>query len=405
MNASRNSPLIGQAAFTRMAVAGTNLTPLGQELLKRAAANPDDAHTLLDLSTVLLLTGNRELSLQMQAQALQIQQLYRLPMHQQRPALRLLALMTPGDMMANTPLEFLLEKSDVELTLLYIGQNLPLPEALPEHDVLFVAIGESERNLDTLRRLQDVLADWPHPIVNRPENIARLARDDVWNALHDAPGVLIPQTFRVSRADLEEIARTRQSLSGLLGDTDFPLIARPVDSHAGKGLVKLSVINELEDYLPTLPDAQEFFLSPYVDYRQDDGLFRKYRIALIGGQPYLAHLAISGHWIVHYVNAEMANNAERRAEEAYAMSHFDSGFARRHRAALAAIHQRMGLDYLGLDCSETADGKLLIFEVDTSMVVHAMDSPEVFPYKQPQMRKLFAAFRQLLLDRAQPGGN
>jgi hypothetical protein len=34
-----------------------------------------------------------------------------------------------------------------------------------------------------------------------------------------------------------------------------------------------------------------------------------------------------------------------------------------------------------------------------------MDSPEVFPYKQPQMRKLFAAFRQLLLDRAQPGGN
>jgi len=30
------------------------------------------------------------------------------------------------------------------------------------------------------------------------------------------------------------------------------------------------------------------------------------------------------------------------------------------------------------------------------MIVHAMDSPELFPYKPPQMRKVFTAFLALL---------
>jgi hypothetical protein len=35
---------------------------------------------------------------------------------------------------------------------------------------------------------------------------------------------------------------------------------------------------------------------------------------------------------------------------------------------------------------------LLIFEADNTAIVHDMDSPDVFPYKVPQMRKVFEAF-------------
>ena len=35
-------------------------------------------------------------------------------------------------------------------------------------------------------------------------------------------------------------------------------------------------------------------------------------------------------------------------------------------------------------------------EADIAMIVHAMDSVEVYPYKAPQMRKVFAAFRDML---------
>jgi hypothetical protein len=38
----------------------------------------------------------------------------------------------------------------------------------------------------------------------------------------------------------------------------------------------------------------------------------------------------------------------------------------------------------------------LIFEADNTAVVHNMDSPAVFPYKAPQMRKIFGAFAAML---------
>jgi hypothetical protein len=96
----------------------------------------------------------------------------------------------------------------------------------------------------------------------------------------------------------------------------------------------------------------------------------------------------------------MTESAVKREEEARFMAGFDEGFAARHAAALAAIAERVGLDYVAIDCGETPDGRLLVFEVDVAMIVHAMDPPALFPYKAPQMRKVFAAFRAMLGTRA-----
>jgi hypothetical protein len=103
---------------------------------------------------------------------------------------------------------------------------------------------------------------------------------------------------------------------------------------------------------------------------------------------------------VHYMSAGMAESAAKRAEEERFFAGFDDDFARRHHDALLSIAQRMGLEYAGIDCAETSDGELLIFEVDSGMTVHAMDPVDIFPYKQPQMRKVFRAFRQMLIDAA-----
>jgi hypothetical protein len=45
----------------------------------------------------------------------------------------------------------------------------------------------------------------------------------------------------------------------------------------------------------------------------------------------------------------------------------------------------------------------LIFEADNTAVVHNMDSPEVFPYKPPQMHAIFQAFAAMLYRRARDG--
>jgi len=82
------------------------------------------------------------------------------------------------------------------------------------------------------------------------------------------------------------------------------------------------------------------------------------------------------------------------------MRTFDFGFARRHGTALAGMAGRIGLDYFTVDCAENKRGDLLIFEADNTAVVHDMDSPELYPYKPPQMRKVFEAFAAMLADRA-----
>ena len=111
-------------------------------------------------------------------------------------------------------------------------------------------------------------------------------------------------------------------------------------------------------------------------------------------------MAISDSWVVHYMSAGMLQNPAKRAEEARFFETFDDEFARRHHHALNSIAQRLELEYVGIDCGETPSGDLLIFEVDSGMTVHAMDPVDIFPYKQPQMRKVFRAFRQMLMDRA-----
>src|SRR5258708_8565783 len=106
-------------------------------------------------------------------------------------------------------------------------------------------------------------------------------------------------------------------------------------------------------------------------------------------------MGISTEWMVHYPYAEMVAHAERRDEEARFMASFDSGFAARHGAALRTIAELTGLDYVGFDCAETADGRLLVFEIATAMIVHDMDDPNPFPYKIPQLPPLFAASHHL----------
>jgi hypothetical protein len=96
----------------------------------------------------------------------------------------------------------------------------------------------------------------------------------------------------------------------------------------------------------------------------------------------------------------MAASADKRLEEQTFMQTFDNGFARRHATALAGMADRIGLDYFTVDCAETKNGSLLIFEVDNTAIIHSMDPPDIFPYKAPQMRKVFDAFAAMLDRRA-----
>lgn len=386
---------IGIARLSKMMFDGQDLTPLWRDLIGKYIYQHDDAASLMDLATVEQLFGNLEDGLARQAEALEQCRVYRSPVAGPAPRLKLLAFAAPGDLGTNTPLEFLLEGSDVALSTVYIVPGLPLPEQIPEHDVAFVAVGESDANLPILAEIERLVARWKHPVLNRPDRILQLSRERLFALLDGAPGIVMPMTLRLDRTSLERLGAGTVALADLLPDGEFPLIARPVGSHAGNGLMKLDGAAAMTAYLAARRET-EFYVSRFVDYRGEDGLFRKYRVVFIDGKPYACHMAIADQWMIYYLNADMKGSATKRAEEERFMAEFDTGFARRHAAALAALAERVGLDYFGIDCAETNDGGLLLFEADIAMIVHAMDSPSIFPYKPPQMRKVFAAFCALL---------
>jgi hypothetical protein len=388
----------GLSDYARRVFAGADLQSLWQSLMARATQRPADVGAMLDLSTLLQLTGQREQGLSLQADALLRQRHYRRRFGDgQGP--RLLALVAAGDMMASTPVDFLLAGWNGELDLFFLKPGDPPLDPIPDHDVAFLAVGESEANAPILAQLAGLAARWPRPMLNAPQAVRGLSRDQVTLKLAGAPGLIAPPTRRVAMRDLADLARGTLALEDLLPGAAFPILARPVDSHAGVNLEKLDQAEDASGYL-SRQSAGDYYVTPFVDYAGPDGLFRKLRVALVDGRPFIVHMAVSERWMVHYLNAGMHLDPAKRAEEAAMMEGFDQGFAVRHAGAFARLHEAFGLDYFAVDCAEDAQGRLLVFEADTAMIVHDMDPPDLYPYKAPAMKKLFAAFQDMVGARA-----
>ena len=391
---------MGVARLTRMQVSGIDLRPLWQTLITKLIDGTVEAGEGLDLSLIVQLLGDKQVGLAIQDSILASHQLFRLPCARATPRLRVLALAAATDMGSNTPVEFLLESSGIELVTLYVIPGVELPVPLPDHDVAIVIASDSDDCRDALGRIDQFAARWPRPLLNLPRCIGNLDRDKLHRLLDGIEDLEIPATVGVSRAQLLDVSYSTLALSEIAKEFAFPVIVRPRGSHAGAGLARIDDRAALLRYLDTRLE-KEFFVSCFVDYSSDDGLFRKYRIVFIDGRPYACHLAIADRWNIWYLNAGMSLSATKRLEEETFMRTFEIGFARRHQAALAAIADRIGLDYFTMDCAEgNNDGSLLVFEADNTAIVHDMDPPDLFPYKLPQMRKVFDAFEAMLDRRA-----
>jgi tetratricopeptide (TPR) repeat protein len=257
--------------------------------------------------------------------------------------------------------------------------------SLAEAGSVFSTLGDIHRDWGQLAAAAQVCATLGKPVINPPAGIYKTGRDNAQRLFAGIPGLITPTAE----------ATTPAELAGL--SVSAPVLVRPPGDHGGENLVRLASAAERDAYLATTPE-DHLLLTPFHDFRSPDGAWRKYRLIFVDRQVYPFHLAIGEHWLLHYWRAEMARSPWKLEEEARFLDDWKSVFGPKAAAAIEAVARRLDLDYGGADCALTAEGDLLLFEANATVLLH-LDEPPTATAKHRHVPSIREAFTRLVQDR------
>jgi tetratricopeptide (TPR) repeat protein len=354
------------------------------------ALAPLDVDANWGLFEVLQLLGDNPTAVRHQELALAQRSLRTIAARRQPPRTSILELCIAGTFQANIPLDFILDCDHTTVHKLYLGEH-PIPAHLPPYDIVFNTIADAPNAGPALAAAAEFIAAQGCPSLNAPQYVPLTSRHAVAERFQESSTVCVARTTQVSRNTIAALAEP------------YPFLIRPLDSHAGNDLAKIDDAAALASYLAATVSVDDFYVSQFIDYRNADGYYRKYRIVFVDGVAYPVHLAISPRWMIHYYNAAMAENQWMRDEEHAFMRDIDSVFGGTLAAGLQEIARAIPLDYFGIDCSVAADGRVLLFEASSAMIVHMRDPVDLYPYKVRYIPRIIRALEQLFDDRLQRG--
>jgi tetratricopeptide (TPR) repeat protein len=301
-----------------------------------------------------------------------------------RPPVPLLLLVSAKG--GNIPTRALLDDTIFAVTVLYAEGHDP-SRPLPRHAVIFNAIGDADLCADALAKAAEVVARSAAPVINAPAAVTPTTRAGTAERLARIPGLVVPAIRTLTRADLAG--------AGL----SYPHLVRTPGFHTGQHFVRVERAGDLAASIASLP-GDELLAIQLLDARGSDGLFRKYRVMMIGGALWPLHLALSPDWKVHYFSAAMAENADARLEEARFLADMPGVLGAKAMAALGSIARRLGLDYGGVDFGLSSDGEVLLFEANAGMVIQPPGPEPTWDYRRAPIGRALDAVEALLLAKA-----
>lgn len=260
--------------------------------------------------------------------------------------------------------------------------------ALPPYDLVFNAIGDSDACGPTNAAVLGFRAFTEKPFLNSPEAVASTSREQIEKLFSGIPKVVCAPTIRCTSATLKDTVLHGNMLQ-------FPIVVRPEKSHGGANFVKLQSAEGLQNL--ELFESLVYYASNFMDYVSSDGYYRKYRMVFINRRPFPYHLAISTNWIVHYFTADMLGSKWKHQEELAYLDSPSTVLGEDAMIAIEAIGRCMDLDYCGIDFAQLADGRILVFEANATMLIHGEAPDGALAYKNPYVQRIFEAFNQCYL--------
>ncbi len=237
--------------------------------------------------------------------------------------------------------------------------------------VIFNEISDPDTHSDALSRCTSFCKQQDVPVVNPPEAIFQTRRDQVTQALADIDGVEVPKTIRFAPQTPEDV---RQAMT-----THFTgsVLLREAGTHGGTSLTKIDSPEDIERQLYSFAlDGRAYYLIEFRDFASSDGLYRKFRIVVVDGVPYLRHMLINDHWMVHRTaRTFMSSRKELVQEEKQWLQTFYKKPPQDLIKKVEIIAGRLKLDYFGIDCTLDDEGRMLIFEANANMNILANTQP------------------------------
>jgi hypothetical protein len=287
----------------------------------------------------------------------------------------------------NVPMQHWIDERVFAVTAIYADYYEPA-HPLPPHALVVNAIGEADLCGMALAGAEAVLARSTAPVINPPAQVRATGRADNARRLAGVPGVIAPKTAMMSRASLLAAE-----------DLAFPLLLRAPGFHTGQHFLRVADRDGLAAAVAGMP-GEDVLAIQYLDARGADGMARKYRVMFIDGVAYPLHLALSADWKVHYFTAAMATDSVYREEERRFLDDMPAVLGPRAMAALAGIRAMLGLDFAGVDFALAADGSVLLFEANATMVIYPPGPDPIWDYRRRAIGDVLAAAKRMLRRRA-----
>lgn len=231
-------------------------------------------------------------------------------------------------------------------------------------DVIVNQISDADTHKAALARSILFCESQAKPVINDPRAILQTGRDAIYHNTAGVDGLHIPKTVLFnpkSPSDVIECISKEQFT--------YPVIFRTAGDHGGistKLIISEADVDEIM-YQYAL-DGRAYYLTQFVDYKSDDNNYRKYRLVVVEGRPYLRHLVVFDEWLIHVAARNyMREHPEFIEEEKFLLNNYDADLLPRIQPVVTAITERIKLDYYGIDCSFMSNGDLLIFEINANM--------------------------------------
>jgi glutathione synthase/RimK-type ligase-like ATP-grasp enzyme/lipoprotein NlpI len=316
-----------------------------------------------------------------------------LPYRGTKPPVTLLQLVSSGG--GNIPTAALLDDCTF-LTSVIVADYLDPSLPLPPHQLIFNAIGDADLCEPALEAAVRLMARTSAPVINDPCAVLKTGRISNARRLRAVPGVVTPRTISIAR---DILAGPDGAAAVANHQFSFPLLLRSPGYHTGRNFILVEGAGELAAAAAGLP-GNELLVIEYLDARGKDGNARKYRVMMIGGRVYPLHLAISRKWKVHYFTSDMADQPDHRLEEARFLSDMPVALGDKAMAALAQIQAVLGLDYAGIDFGLGANGDLLLFEANATMVIAVPDADERWAYRRKAISQIIDAVVAMIMQKS-----